>query len=120
MDNGNNAPSRHAAPAFGMARLHYKIKDVEFQFYTQFSAGFTFEQLNIEEQQKPAIYAIDEQGRPFSPSWYTLNFKTQFALSSQLFVTAGIENLLDVRYKTYSSGLVAPGRNFVISLRGSF
>jgi len=120
MDNGTESPSRHAAPAFGIARLHYKIKDIEFQFYTQFSAGFSYDELNIEEQQKPAIYAKDELGRPFSPSWYTLNFKTQYAINSTLFLTAGIENLLDVRYKTYSSGLVAPGRNFVIALRGSF
>jgi hemoglobin/transferrin/lactoferrin receptor protein len=32
-------------------------------------------------------------------------------------VNAGIENILDNRYRPYSSGIVAPGRNFIISLR---
>jgi hemoglobin/transferrin/lactoferrin receptor protein len=31
-------------------------------------------------------------------------------------VFAGLENMLDKRYRPYSSGISAPGRNFVISL----
>jgi molecular chaperone HtpG len=73
-----------------------------------------------EEKLKPAIYAIDENGNPYSPSWYTLNLKTMFKLTDNFSVSAGLENILDKRYKTYSSGLVAPGRNFVLSLKGSF
>jgi hemoglobin/transferrin/lactoferrin receptor protein len=43
-----------------------------------------------------------------------------FKLTDNFSVSAGLENILDKRYKTYSSGLVAPGRNFVLSLKGSF
>jgi len=32
-------------------------------------------------------------------------------------LNAGFENILDYRYRPYSSGIVAPGRNFIVSLR---
>ncbi len=40
-----------------------------------------------------------------------------YQLSDALAISAGIENLTDARYRPYSSGLVAPGRNFILSLR---
>jgi hemoglobin/transferrin/lactoferrin receptor protein len=35
-------------------------------------------------------------------------------------VSGGVENLTDVRYRPYSSGITAPGRNFILSLKASF
>lgn len=120
MNDGIESRSRHAAPAFGVTRLTYKNEKVTLQLYAMYSAGLNFDELNEEEKLKPAIYAIDENGNPYSPSWYTLNLKTMFKLTENFSVSAGLENILDRRYKTYSSGLVAPGRNFVLSIRGSF
>jgi hemoglobin/transferrin/lactoferrin receptor protein len=120
MNDGNDSRSRHAAPAFGVTRLTYTNEKVTLQLYAMYSAGLNFDELNEEEKLKPAIYAIDENGNPYSPAWYTLNLKTIFKLTDNFSVSAGLENILDKRYKTYSSGLVAPGRNFVLSLKGSF
>jgi hemoglobin/transferrin/lactoferrin receptor protein len=120
MNDGNDSRSRHAAPAFGVTRLTYTNEKVTLQLYAMYSAGLNFDELNEEEKLKPAIYAIDENGNPYSPAWYTLNLKTIFKLTDNFSVSAGLENILDKRYKTYSSGLVAPSRNFVLSLKGSF
>ena len=32
-------------------------------------------------------------------------------------VQGGIENILNVRYRPYSSGIVAPGRNIFVALK---
>jgi hemoglobin/transferrin/lactoferrin receptor protein len=120
LDNGEISPSRHASPAFGMTRLTYQKDKLSMQFYTMYSAEVSFENLNPEERSKPIIYAIDENGNPFSPSWYTLNFKALYQFHQNFSVSAGLENLTDQRYRPYSSGLVAPGRNFIISLRATF
>jgi hemoglobin/transferrin/lactoferrin receptor protein len=120
MDSGELSRSRHAAPAFGMTTLSYHTDKLRLQLYAVYSAEVSFANLNVEERQKPAIYARDAEGNPFSPAWYTLNFKAMYALSPQLSVSAGIENLSDQRYRPYSSGLVAPGRNFILSLRAGF
>ena len=38
-------------------------------------------------------------------------------VSDDLAVSAGLENITDVRYRPYSSGLAGAGRNFIVSAR---
>jgi len=73
--------------------------------------------LSPEEQSKVHMYEKDVNGNPYSPAWNTLNFKASARIAKILTLQAGVENILDVRYRPYSSGIVAPGRNFYISLR---
>ena len=73
-----------------------------------------------EEKGKTEIYAIDKNDNPYSPSWYTLNFKTMHHLTDYFVISAGLENMTDQRYRPYSSGLVAPGRNLVFSFIAKF
>jgi hemoglobin/transferrin/lactoferrin receptor protein len=63
------------------------------------------------------LYALDENGNIYSPSWYTLNLKASYQLFDNLELYFGVENLLDQRYRPYSSGITAAGRNFIGSLR---
>lgn len=119
MDDGQISPSRHAAPIFGISRLGFSAQNLEAEFYAMYSGEVSFANLNAEERGKPQIYARDANGNPFSPSWLTLNFKALYHFSQVLSVSAGVENLTDVRYRPYSSGLVAPGRNFILSLRAA-
>ena len=76
----------------------------------------SFKDLPEEEKGKDYIYAIDRDGNPYSPAWYTLNYKTMYQVSEQIMLSAGVENITDRRYRPYSSGIVAPGRNFILSL----
>ena len=73
-----------------------------------------------EEQGKDEIYAKDANGNNYSPAWYTLNVKAMYDLTENFAVSAGIENLTDQRYRPYSSGISAPGRNFILTLRANF
>lgn len=120
MDNGEVSPSRHAAPPFGLGAIKYQYRALYMQLYTMFSAEVSHENLNIEEQGKPAIYAKDENGDPYSPAWATLNFKASYAINEHFQLIAGVENITDLRYRPYSSGLVAPGRNTVMAVKFNF
>jgi hemoglobin/transferrin/lactoferrin receptor protein len=118
LDNGETARSRHAAPAFGLTALTYTGKKFTCQLSTAYSAEVSYDNLNPEERQKPFIYAKDGNGNPYSPGWYTLNLKGSAPINKYLSLNAGVENITDQRYRPYSSGLVAGGRNFMISLTG--
>lgn len=120
MDDGTESRSRHAAPAFGVTRLSYANEGLRLQFYAVYSAKVSFDNLNEEEKQKPVLYTKDDNGNPYSPSWYTLNFKASYQFTDHLSVSTGLENITDQRYRPYSSGLVAPGRNFILSFRVNF
>lgn len=120
LDDHTTSPSRHAAPLFGVSRLNFKSNQLSLQFYADYQGTRTFEDLAEEEKSKDEIYAKDANGKNYSPSWYTINLKTMYDLTEAITVTAGLENLTDQRYRLYSSGISAPGRNFVFSLRANF
>jgi hemoglobin/transferrin/lactoferrin receptor protein len=120
LDDGTKSPSRHAPPAFGMFRLSYTARKFSMQMYTQFSGKRLSDDLPQEEVLKTEIYAIDANGKPWSPGWYTLNFKTMYQFEEHLSLSAGLENITDQRYRPYSSGIVAAGRNFVLSMSAHF
>ncbi|MDX1912041.1 MAG: TonB-dependent receptor [Saprospiraceae bacterium] len=120
LDDQSTSPSRHAAPWFGISRLTYSGKNLRLQFTAEYSGEVTHENLPEEEKGKPEIYAANADGKPYSPGWYTLNFNALYRVSDHWSVSAGMENLTDQRYRPYSSGIVAPGRNFILSLRANF
>lgn len=120
LDNGDKSPSRHAAPFFGVTRLNYATEKFDFQVNVQYSAKKDFEDLPEEEKGKTEIYAVDSNGNPYSPSWYTLNLKSMYKITNDWSVTVGLENITDQRYRPYSSGIVAPGKNFIIALKAKF
>ena len=120
MDNGQISQSRHAPPAYGVTRLSYKKHKWSGQLYSEYAREMKFKNLSLEERGKPELYARDEYGNSYSPSWITLNIKSRYDLSDSFFLNLGVENITNVRYRPYSSGLSAPGRNFVFSITGTF
>ena len=120
LDNGNVSPSRHAAPDFGTTTLIWTKKKLSLALSSVYSDGKTFDELPAEEQNKLEIYAKGGDSKPYSPSWKIFNIKSSFRVNNSISLQAGVENLMDIRYRTYSSGIVAPGRNFIISASVKF
>jgi hemoglobin/transferrin/lactoferrin receptor protein len=120
LDDGSTAPLRHAGPWFGATHLIYRRDRLKADFYGVYNGEISYEDLAPEEQGKPHIYAVDANGNPYSPSWHTLNLKVQYQLAEMLMLSAGVENLMDQRYRPYSSGIVASGRNFMAALKANF
>ncbi|MCJ7757160.1 MAG: TonB-dependent receptor, partial [Gillisia sp.] len=119
-EDGNSAPLRHAAPLFGNAHLVWKDKKLTIDLFGEYNGQFDFEDLAPSEQGKAYLYAIDQNGNPYSPSWYTINLTGKYEISDNLQATASLENITDQRYRTYSSGISAPGRNLILAVNYSF
>ena len=120
LDDGSKEPLRHAAPWFGTSKLSYSASQIKLELSAIYSGEFSNEELAAEEQSKAYLYAIDNNGLPYSPGWYTLNFKANYQINDTWSVSGGVENMADNRYKTYSSGIVAPGRNFIMAIKSHF
>jgi hemoglobin/transferrin/lactoferrin receptor protein len=116
LDDGSTAPLRHAPPWFGSTHLGWKGSRLELDLYALYNGEVRYDDLAPEERGKEYLYAPDEFGRPHSPSWMTVNLKGRYRMSDMFAVTLGIENMTDKRYRPYSSGITAPGRNFISSL----
>ncbi|MCF8378386.1 MAG: TonB-dependent receptor [Bacteroidales bacterium] len=118
--DSNNDPIRHVAPVFGSGGVSYSARKIKVEAYVNFNGNITNKNLSSSEQGKPYLYATDDDGLPYSPSWYTLNIKSFYQITSYLQINFGIENILDHRYRPYSSGIVAPGRNIILAVRANF
>jgi hemoglobin/transferrin/lactoferrin receptor protein len=112
-------PLRHAAPMFGSTHLTYIYKKIKIDFYAIYNAKMDYENLALTERIN-ASYARDENGHAYVASWYTLNFKAAYYVNQYVALTVGIENISDILYRPYSSGINAPGRNIIASLRAVF
>jgi hemoglobin/transferrin/lactoferrin receptor protein len=118
-DNGIEVPVRHAAPSFGNTHLVWQNEKLQVDAFAVYNDELSFYQLAPSETEKDYIYALDENGNPYSPSWYTLNLRTKYKITEAATVVASLENITDQRYKTYSSGIASPGRNLILSFQYS-
>ncbi|MDD4214180.1 MAG: TonB-dependent receptor [Bacteroidales bacterium] len=113
-------PLRHAAPTFGSTHLTYEYRNkFKAEFYVVYNRKMDYKDLALTERTN-ASYARDEQGRAYVKGWYTLNFKLAYFPNPFIAITAGIENIMDLMYRPYASGINAPGRNLIISLKFKF
>ncbi|RNC92438.1 MAG: TonB-dependent receptor [Allomuricauda sp.] len=115
-DSGTDTAARHVPPTFADAHIIYKNQKLKADFFLNYNGEIAFDELALSERNKPFIYAEDTNGNPFSPSWYTLNLRTQYQISNALKVSMNLENITDQRYRTYSSGIVASGINLILGL----
>jgi len=118
-DSGAEMPLRHAAPNFGNTHLVWNAKTFKMDLFANYNNELSFNQLAPSEIEKDYIYASDANGNPYAPSWVTLNLRTQYHFNDATTITASVENITDQRYKTYSSGIAAAGRNFILALKYS-
>ena len=116
LDNGEKSPSRHAAPLFGRVAVGYKYDKVMVEAFTAFQAECSADDMPEEEKEKTEFYALDKEGNAYSPGWITLNLRASYRFAKGLSVNATLENLTDRRYRPYSCGISAPGRNMTVSV----
>jgi hemoglobin/transferrin/lactoferrin receptor protein len=111
------APLRHVPPVFGSTHIIFEKSAFKTDLYALYNGSKPYDKMAPAETEKPYMYASDENGNPWSPGWFTLNLKASYNLLNRAEFSAGLENMLDVRYRPYSSGIVSPGRNFIVSVR---
>jgi hemoglobin/transferrin/lactoferrin receptor protein len=119
-EDGTKVNLRHVSPIFGNIHLTYKNEKLKFDLFTNYNGSITFENLAPSERSKAYLYALDENGDPFAPSWFTLNARSSIEITKKINLTASLENITDQRYRSYSSGITAPGRNLILGLNCSF
>ena len=108
-------PVRHIPPNYGNFHLIYNNGDFTIDTYLNYNSKISFNNLAESERAKPYMYALDENGNPYSPSWMTFNFRSKYSFSKMLNINFTVENITNKLYRPYSSGISAPGINFIFS-----
>ena len=55
-----------------------------------------------------------------TPAWLTANVRATWDLGNTFEISAGVENLLDKRYRVHGSGIDSVGRNLFLSVRSAW
>jgi len=105
----------HIPPFSGRLSLNWQHKSWKWEFFGLGNGWKHIEkyQLNGEDNEQ---YATPEG----MPSWITWNSSLGFAGKKGLSVQLGVYNILDTQYRTFASGINAPGRNVQMAIRYSF
>lgn len=109
-------PLDHIPPFYGKAGLSYQVNKFKAEFYSLFNGWKHIEDYNIVAGEDNEQYATADG----MPSWYTLNLKAAYTITPLLQIQAGCENILDLNYRVFASGISAPGRNIYLTLRSRF
>ncbi len=113
-DVSNNEPLGHIPPAYGKSLFKIKTGKLEYKIWGIYTAWKYIEDMNSSGVDNDDL-GTDEG----YPSWWTLNTSAQYKVNDNLKIQFGIENILDQHYRSFASGISAPGRNFIISLKGN-
>jgi len=114
-DVSNEEPLGHIPPAFNKSLLKIKKDKIEYKIWGIYTLGKDIEDMNSSGVDNDDLGTIEG-----FPSWWTLNMSLQYEFNENLKLQLGLENILDQHYRTFASGISAPGRNVIISLKTNF
>jgi len=109
-------PLDHIAPMFGRTSVTAHYTKFTAEVFALYNAAKKSKDYNLRGEDNQVYSADPIKG--FTPSWMTLNLRTKYDINAHVAIQFAVENIADKFYRVFASGLSAPGRNFVVTLRG--
>ena len=111
----DSIPLDHIPPVFGKLSMVYTVGKLRAELFMNYSGWKRLADYNFIGEDNFA-YAT-----PYGmPSWATVNARINYNFSRSLSLQLACENILDQNYRNFASNISAPGRNFIVTLRGNF
>jgi hemoglobin/transferrin/lactoferrin receptor protein len=111
----DSIPLDHIPPVFGKVAMVYTLGKLRTELFVNYSGWKRLADYNMVGEDNFA-YAT-----PYGmPSWATVNARVNYNFSRQLSLQVACENILNQNYRNFASNISAPGRNFIVTLRGNF
>lgn len=110
--NDSVVPMDHISPLFGQTGISYKTRRFDSDFFVRYNGKKAIADYSPSGEDNLQYATINGM-----PSWFTLNIKVGISITKNLRFNLACENITDNRYRSFASGINAPGRNFIMSLR---
>ena len=120
-NNESYGPLPSISPLFGSLSLNYINNDLTIRAVYKFSDSKDPSEFSIggEDGLDETPYIIGQDGlKNFlgTPSWSDFSILASKKISSNSSLRLGIMNIFDIHYRTFASGISAPGRSFQAGL----
>ena len=116
-NKSDNVPLGHIPPLYGYFELEYNKHKFRTNALVRFNGWKTLSKYEPGEESADNLSSATIDG---TPAWATVNWYAQYALTKHLQFSGGVENILDQRYRSFASGVNAPGRNLILSIKATF
>lgn len=113
--NDQEVPLDHIPPTFGKVSLRYQPKQFYAEAFSLFNGWKRLSEYNPFGEDNQQYATVNGM-----PAWFTLNLRAGKQIIPNLNVEVALENILDTHYRTFASGISAPGRNLVVTARARF
>jgi len=107
-----DVPFAHIPPLYGRTDLIVKSDPLTMAFYVKYQGQKKNEDYSPFGEDNENRATIDG-----TPAWQTFNLRVEMKLSKSISTQAALENMLDVHYRPFASGVSGAGRNFIFTLR---
>lgn len=108
-------PLDHIPPVFGKISINANQGDFRSEFFINYAGWKRLKDYNTIGEDN-----IDYATTYGMPAWVTLNARVTYQFTKAISLQVACENILDQNYRVYASNISAPGRNFILTLRGNF
>lgn len=128
-------PQDHIPPLYGQTRITYQTRRFKISAMLRYqgkkaaddyavsgifydpTAGLIFDRTGSSDNIE---YGLVDANRNFQGTyaWSTINLYSAYQFSDNLSFQIGLENIMNTHYRVFASGLSAPGRNLIFSIRG--
>lgn len=111
-------PLDHIPPVFGQTSLMFKQPKFDGEFFVRYNGIKKSADYSVSGEDN-AQYSADKI-KGYTPAWFTVNVRAGYNLTTNFRINVACENITDNRYRVFASGINAPGRNFIVSVRAKF
>jgi hemoglobin/transferrin/lactoferrin receptor protein len=108
----------HVPPVYGKTSVNAHFSKFTGEIFVLYNGSKKSKNYNLRGEDNQ-IYSADPVNG-FTPPWITINFRSQYQINKYLGVQLAAENIADKFYRVFASGLSAPGRNIMLTLRTKF
>ncbi|TRZ81552.1 MAG: TonB-dependent receptor [Sediminibacterium sp.] len=114
-DGVKEMPLDHIPPSYGRIGLKHTNDKWNAELFSVFNGWKHITDYNLNGEDNE-IYATKDG----MPSWTTINFASYYTPTKKLSIGFQIENIADLNYRYFASGISAVGRNYILSCKLSF
>jgi len=99
-------PLDHIPPVILRAQLTYGRNKLRSDFFINYNGAKDIKDYYLSGEDNEQYATKDGM-----PAWFTANFRVSYQVHKLITLQLGVDNILDTQYRTFASGINAPGRN---------
>ncbi|HMT28005.1 MAG TPA: TonB-dependent receptor, partial [Bacteroidia bacterium] len=110
--DSSDVPLDHIPPFMARMGLTYLNNNFSSDFFINYNGWKKLSNYYLNGEDNEQYATADGM-----PAWFTVNLRLSYKVHKVVTLQAGVDNMFDTQYRTFASGINAPGRNIFAAVR---